>query len=435
MSCQTNYSQRGARRNEAEESSFHSQSFREKIHSESFRKKCGQVIACWIFIIWILGICVRVSHLWIQDMPESYTKHHRLERMSGNDGKFWKGNPDGGIYDGREGIECREYYHYKYNLRGKLSKTEYYRHHEYYEDVWCQSDTTHYQYDLQGRIARKRVGQEQWIYKYTKDGHTETRKSGDSKRQDTYTYDAAGNLTFSRLEIRYAQGHEHETTISYDEQNRRVQETLKIGNGPAYVSLTEDYDEENHTGLIQEYNSKGGVLCIGLSTYDEEWREIGNIWFDLTQMSENEAAENLSQYKNVGYWADYRDGRLMEELSNRWNSNDGNGGWYEAYDYDKDGNCIWDINVFGKGMIYMTRYEYDGQGRMTDQYNYNCSGVETWEQLRSDGNRLTIDNDMEDDSLRITTTAPDGTLINQFVYEKGQILQYTPEGEACWYRR
>ncbi|MCM1113759.1 MAG: hypothetical protein NC399_10955 [Muribaculum sp.] len=393
-------------------------------------------MASWIFIIWVLGICVHISQLWMQDQSAGDVKHPRLERMSGNDGKFWKGSPDGGVYDDIEGIECREYYHYKYDLQGRLSKTEYYRHHEYYEDVWCASTVTRYRYDLQGRLKRKSTDQDKWIYEYTKSGYTETCRSDGSRREDTNRYDAAGNLVYSRLESRYAVGHERETTISYDEQGRKVQETSAVGEMEPYVSLTIDYDEETHTGLEKYYGSGGGLLCMGLSTYDEEWREIDNLWCESTAVSGN--AENVwSNYVNMGYWADYRDGRLMEEMDNRWSPDSGNSGRYEAYDYDKDGNCIWNIRafcVFGEGRIYMTRYEYDGRGRMTDEYSYTCSEVESWEQLRSDGIRLKIENGTEEGwPLRITTTAPDGTLVNQFIYGKGQLLQCMPEGAVCWY--
>ena len=388
--------------------------------------------------VWMLCMAVNVSRLWIKDAPQPKKTEKRVwEQMYGNDGKFWRGSPDASGYADMEGIKCRTYHHYSYDKQGRQRKTEYYRKHDYYDDVWCLSDVTTYEYDGQGRMTSATGWSSENVYEYGDEGYSRIyRYYASGSKEDIYVYDGQDNLLSSRVTTRYSAGYEMETTFSYDEKNRKVQETTKVGKNPEYVSLTIEYDDKAHTGLSKSYNSKGELQCITLSRYDEEWRELGNIWCDVNTLPKNVSPEDWTDYHTVGCWAYYQDGLLMEELTNtkggeRWNS-----GWYEAYDYDEAGNCVLNITVYVKGDIYLSRYEFDNNGNMTDSYFYNCGDVKIWEVSLTDGGSLVIDNDEEDgEPFSITRRAPDGSVINRFVYGDGEIMQYTPTDQVCWYTR
>lgn len=418
---------------------------------EPFNKKTvkknrwRQFVISFCIVVWAVYTCAVLSLLWTKDssMAESgksfwesiFAGNDKAdwEHLSGNDGKFWRGTPDSSSYSTMEGVECREYYHYSYDRQGRLCRTDYYRHHDYYEDIWCLDDEIDYEYDRQGRITKQSGWLNEWIYEYTENGYSKTYRYYSSGKEDTYIYDGKGNLTASRITTRYAAGYEVETTFLYDERNRLLQQTSRPGDNPAYLSLTKEYDDETHTALMKTYSEKGELKCIGRSAYDEEWRETANLWCDVEKLPEAVPTEDWADYSTVGYWADYQDGKLMEELTNERGGSDWNSGWYEAYDYDENGNCILNISIFSEGDMYMVRYEYDDLGRKTDEYHYNCSGVKNWEPL-SDGSLLVIQNDTEDEEpLSITRLAQDGALVNQFVYGEDSVMQYTPAGDVCWH--
>ena len=389
-------------------------------------------------IVWAIYASVSISRLWTKDAPKPEKAAKRVwEQMVGNDGKFWRGSPDASGYADMDGVECRTYYHYSYDRQGRRQKTEYYRKHDYYEDVWCLSDEITYAYDGQDRMVSATGLSSENVYEYGSEGYSRIYRyyhSGD--KRDTYVYDGQDNLISSRVTTRYSAGYEMETTFSYDERNRKIQETTKIGKNPAYVSLTIDYDSEAHTGLSKSYNSKGELQCITLSRYDEEWRELGNIWCDVSTLPKNVSPEDWMDYHTVGCWAYYQDGLLMEELTNTKGGKYWNSGWYEAYDYDEDGNCILNITVFGEGEIYLKRYEFDKKGNMTDEYYYSCNDVKNWEVSLTDGGSIVIDNDGEDrEPFSIIRRAPDGSILNQFVYGDDEIMQYTPTDQVCWYTK
>ncbi len=410
------------------------------------RNRWRQLAVSFWIVVWAICTCASLSWIWLRGSSAAESGRTLFEslltekdkpdweQLSGNDGKLWRGTPDSSSYNTMEGVECREYYHYSYDRRGRLCRTEDYRHHVYYEDIWCLSDEIDYEYDRQGRIVKESGWSDEWVYEYTEDGYSKTYCFYYTGKKDVYNYDGKGNLTASRITSRYAPGYEAETAFLYDENNRLLRKTSKTGDNAAYVSLTREFDDEAHTVLNKTYNSKGELQCIGRSTCDEEGREIANLWCDVEKLPGDIPVEDWADYSTVGYWADYQDGKLMEELTNEWGGDNWNSGWYEAYDYDKNGNCILNISVFMEGSIYMVRYEYDDRGRKTDEYHYNCSEVKNWELPLSDGSTLVIKNDTEDEEpLSIARLASDGMSVNQFVYGEDSVMQYTPEGDVCWY--
>lgn len=375
--------------------------------------------AVMILVMAVLTLYFTVMRMGNEPQPASRT----WKQMPGNDGKMWEGNPDISGYSGIEGVECREYEHHSYDKEGRRIRTEIFRKHEYYPNVWCLNDAITYEYDSQGRVTSRAGESDRWDYTYDESGYTETYQfayAGD--RRDVYVYDSRDLLIFSRLTHRYAAGFEHELRIDYDEQGRRIRETSRIGQDPAYVSRTVVYDDEARTGLAQTYNAQGEAECIVLSRYDEEGRELDNVWCDLSALPEGVSEELWENYSTVGYRAYYQDGRLAEELTDQSGGCPGGTGvWYEAYDYDRDGNRLLDLTVFGQGSIYLERYVYDGQGNLTDRYYYNCCKVQDWEIVMSNGDRIVINNDGAAEPFAVTRERADKSLLHRFVYEDGKV--------------
>lgn len=377
----------------------------------------------------------RVSTLWSQDwqgVTSGSTRSH-WEQMRGNDGKFWKGSPDESEYADMEGVRLVGYRQYFYDRQGRLSRVNIFRHHDYYEDVWVLSDEETCEYDHQGRISSRQAvrGNEQWNYEYTDSGYTVSRTgySNDS-RPDIYTYDLAGNLIYFRNATNYR--YAHSTTFAYDGKNRLVRQILEVEGSSPYVTLTIEYDEENHTSVETEYDSNGGALYIWYHSYDENWEKTDSVWYAVKDIPGSQTPEEFADYFTKGYWAYHSGGVRMAEMSNEpWNESRNNSK-YTAYDYDIHGNCIMEFNVYGVGFVYMTRYVYDGQDRLTEEFEYNFSDVTFWERQQADGNMLTLQVG-EDGIMRVTRTAPEGALVNQFVYgEKEVEMQYTPSDAVCW---
>ena len=91
-----------------------------------------------------------------------------------------------------------------------------------------------------------------------------------------------------------------------------------------------------------------------------------------------------------------------------------------------------ELKVYRVGFVYLYRYVYDGKNRLTEKFDYNFDEVDFWEQPQSDGSVLTLEVS-RDGVLGITRTAPDGTLLNRFVYDENEVdIQQTPEGILCW---
>lgn len=378
----------------------------------------------------------RVSTLWSQDWQSAAASGNdksNWEHMNGNDGKFWRGTPDESIYAGMENVRLVGYQQYLYDRKGMLSKVNTFRHHDYYEDVWVLSDEETYEYDGQGRISSRQAvqGNKQWTYEYTDSGYTKSCSGYPNySKPDIYTYDLADNLIYYRnvTNYRYAHG----TTFEYDEQNRLVRKILEVEGSSPYITLTIEYDEENYTSVETEYNSNGEALYIWYNTYDENWEKTDSVWYAVKDIPEGQIPEEFADYFTKGYWVYDSGGGRMAEMSNEPWKESRNNSKYTAYDYDIHGNCIMELNVYSVGFVYMTRYVYDGQDRLKEEFEYDFSEVTFWERQQWDGNMLTLQVE-EDGSMSVTRTTPDGMLVNQFVYEDDEVeMQYTPSEAVCW---
>lgn len=376
-----------------------------------------------------------VITLWGGDWQGAVRKEPKSgwEHMSGNDGKFWKGSPDDSEYAQMDGVRLVRYCQYRYRSGGQLSRINTFRHHDYYEDIWVLSDEEIYEYDFQGRISHRQAvqGNEQWIYEYTDSGYTINRYlySNESK-PDIYTYDLKDNLIYYRNATNYR--YAHATIFEYDGQNRLVRKILEVeGNNP-YVTLTMEYDEENHTAVGTEYDSHGEKAYIWYHTYDENWEKVDSVWYAVEEIPPDRTPEECKDYFTKGYWAYFVDGVMMAEMSNEPWKESRNNSEYTAYDYDVHGNCVMELNVYGVGFAYMTRYVYDAQDRLIEEFEYDFSDVAFWERQQADGNLLTLQAE-EDGAMSITRTAPGGEVIQQFVYgEQGVEIQYISGETVYW---
>lgn len=377
-----------------------------------------------------------VSGLWSEDWRAAISSGNlksNWEHMSGNDGKFWRGTPDDSVYADMEDVRLSEYFQYIYDSRGRLSRVNTFRHHSYYEDVWVLSDEEIYEYDDQGRISERQAiqGNTRWAYEYTDSGYTIRCSSYPNyNKPDIYTYDLAGNLIYFRNATNYR--YAHGTTFEYDGQNRLVRKILEVEGSEPYVTLTAEYDEENHTSVETEYDPDGQALYVWHSVYDENREKTDSLWYTVKDIPEGHVAEEYADYYTRGYWRYCANGVKMEEMNNEPWKETRNNSKYIAYDYDSRGNCIMELNVYGVGFISMNRYIYDDRNRLTEEYRYDFSETKFWERLQSDGSLLTLRADGEE-PVSITRTAPDGALINRFVYGESEVeTQDTPAGTLCW---
>lgn len=392
----------------------------------------------FLFVAALTFMCAyKVSTFWLDDQGAKPKKNWK--QMSGNDGKFWKGTPDNSVYSTMEGVRLTEYFQYFYDSKDRLEKVNTFRHHDYYKDVWVLSNEETYEYDSQGRVIRRQEvqGDGERIYEYTQDGCTESESSYSQKNGFITRYDPAGNQIYFRNAVNYR--FPHVTTCEYDEKNRLVKKMLEVEGKapygmPSHVILSIEYDEKNYTAVETEYDSAGEVTHIWFSTYDESWNKTGSTWYAPESVPKGYSPEECEDYYTKGYWISYSGGRVLEEMSNEpWKSTR-NSSEYTAYDYDGSGNCIMELRVYGVGYAYLYRYVYDGRNRLTEEYSYNIKDVKFWEQLQWDGSRLTLQVS-DDESMSITRTGPDGTLINRFVYGEWEVdVQYTPTETIYWQR-
>lgn len=390
------------------------------------------------FVVAFAAILILTMGFWTRNSwTDPRQPERNWEQMRGNDGKFWKGTPDGGAYADIEGAELREYFQYFYDEQGRLSKINTFRPHTNYDDVWVLANEETCQYDARGRIVvrQETQGATEKVYEYTPEGCTKTESDSSHSAGRVSRYDTEGNRIYFRNAVNYR--YPHVTVYEYDEKNRLVRKTLEIEGRepygvPAYVTYTAEYDEENYTSVETEYDRQEEAVYVWHSTYDENWSKTGSVWYATEKIPEGYTPEECVSCYTRGYWKSTAEGRLMEEMKNDpWKDNR-NDSEYTACDYDGNGNRILELKVYSAGFAYLYRYVYDSRNRMTEQYNYNMNDVMFWERRLCDGSRLVLQVS-EEGSLSLERTARDGALLNRFVYGEEEVkIQLTPEGIVSW---
>lgn len=402
------------------------------IQKPSRAKKWEKIAAGFWTVMVLIACLIYASHPWA---GESADAKKNWEQMRGNDGTFWKGSPDDSGYADAEGMRCQAYYQYFYDSDGRLSKKNTFFPHDYYEDVWVLHTVETYEYDELGRISRssETSRNRQWVYEYTEEGYTKTMSDDDRTNGFLYTYDSSGNCVYFRNAVNFS--FPRATAYEYDEKGRKIREILEVEGKPPYgtppcVVLDIEYDDENYTSVGTEYDWDGEITYIWHNTYDQEWRRTESSWYAAEDIPEGYSAETCEAYYAKGYLASYSGGRLIEEVSN-YPKTAWEGGYYAAYDYDGNGNCIMVLRVYGADLAGLERYVYT-DGRLTEEYYYDMDDVAFWERQQADGSRLTLQSDGEE-QLTITRTGADGALINRFVYGKLHIeAQDTPTETIYW---
>lgn len=351
-----------------------------------------------------------------------------------NNGTVWKGNPDESIYADMEELRCYAYYKYQYDLRGRVKRIDEYRKHDYNPDSWVGGSYESYKYDLQGRLKEKKDDYTLWSCEYSKEGRTETEHSltGGSAGDDVYIYDAQGNLSAATQAIRYRYPHRY--TYEYDGNNRMIRETEQIGSEDAYVLRTVEYDDANNTSLERIWTSEGELYQITRNVYDDKGQKTEGFWCYPEELPRGVSVEEYGNYSTRGYWAKYEDGLLIEEMTNESSGPSHSGtSTYRVYDYDSDGNCILELWLY-RDVMYMDRYEYDGQGRLKEVFRYDCDDAMRFDRRLRDGSILSIRRDEESgEIISVSRISAQNDLIDQIVFDgKAAAAQYTPEGTVTW---
>ncbi|MCM1025050.1 MAG: hypothetical protein NC432_01355 [Roseburia sp.] len=265
-----------------------------------------KLVAGIIMFLVTVVMAVRISDLWRDDWQEKSKSD--WTQMRGNDGKFWQGTPDNGVYADKEGVELRIYYQYFYDGDGRLSRINTFHPHTNYEDVWVLSNEETCQYDSRGRVSvrQETQGDTKKVYEYTAEGYTETESSSYASAGRVAKYDQAGNQIYFRNAVNYR--YPHVTRSEYDEKNRLVRKTLEVEGKepygvPEYVTYTAEYDEENYRSVETEYDSQGNIVYIWHSTYDANWSKTGSVWYVPEGYHQDEELEGYTQGKESGEYA------------------------------------------------------------------------------------------------------------------------------------
>ena len=343
------------------------------------------------------------------------------------------------IYARVEDVKCNEYTRYFYNSQNQLVRALIYRHPEARPDDWHEYQEEIWEYDSEGRLFYQEVGyvtgEEKSVsyrreYTYTEHGYTVTGYHLSQDRPEwEFTYDTEGNLVASS----YYNSHYY-YTFTYDTLGRRIGTALEyhhleiVGEGETQktvfegITQTIEWDDERYTYVEGAYSYNGTLMDLWIGSCDDEWQVTGEVWCDGKDVPQK--VVNIAPHCRLEYWADYRDGLLVEELSRERKD------IYQVYDYNEDGNRTLTLTVYlVSGYTSMERYVYDEQGRLAEEYIYNDLQVQNWEQQLCDGSVILIQrNDEMNDLVSISRTSANGELLNRFVFDSnGELdVQYTP---------
>ena len=238
-------------------------------------------------------------------------------------------------------------------------------------------------YDSEGRdieyIGKNRNGYE---YRYEK----EYNESGICIKYTEYTdlgttikeYDNNGNLMRednSSKEVKY----------TYDEKNRETSHISYEKSSGEIIEATTEYDDEKKASVTtyissepttlhkKTYDDKGNVLTseegvlvdgeynLQLShefRYDDENREV----YHLFRVTDNVADEEISKYNE--------NGKLVEKIENNIRGTEVKEDARAEYEYDDNGNLIWESYKSGS-WGYETTYEYDEKNGLIREIEKN----------------------------------------------------------------
>ena len=355
---------------------------------------------------------------------------------------------DDSIYANMEGVHCSAYIKYFYDDNGLLTEMLTYTQRDAEPRDWTPHTDEIWTYDSQGRITLYETHlpyltetlSRQKIYEYSEKGCVMTVRNPDDTLEDTYTYDEQGRLVESYQTRRFRYPHQY--FYSYDELGRQVSvitespvydyanvydedgnvESIQLYNKRMETLVLEtEWDDKNFTSREKKCNSQGELLGAWFSIYAPDWQQTCGVWCNGDEVPAGET--DYLPYCKLGYWAEYREGLLVEKLVHERDRDSGNTGFeFQAFDYDRDGNITQELAVYSSRFT-MYRYVYDEQGLLKETFRYENIKVPTWEQELCDGSVILISWDEEQEKLStIVHRSAEGDILNLFEFdERGRI--------------
>lgn len=127
----------------------------------------------------------------------------------------------------------------------------------------------------------------------------------------------------------------------YDNDNRLIQEWQHKNYWPSSVTMYSDYDEHGNYGIIEKITSWGGSLY-----------KQGDPWYDLDYIDYDEVRSTTHYY----YTYEYDETERLTSVVRT--NHDGSGRSTYIYEYDSQGNLIYEKNYSGD--IYLREYHSNG---------------------------------------------------------------------------
>lgn len=315
---------------------------------------------------------------------------------------------------------------------------------------------TYYTYDQEGRLIYEEYTSAGYYeeppelsttaYEYTENGSVKIEISEYWDYERISTKDKMGNMVLYEEKLYFLTSR---SEINYDEKGRLLLYTKftnrEGSNNSAFHQLRVVWDDTQSVRTVMSFEDPDGEpIQVWIDSYSEDGRRLdcgysGN--HRLIGLSPEHLPENLREYCYQAYWADYdAEGRRMEcagqdagtarEIMALLQYDSFSIYSYYAFSYTERGLMEWEISCSNE-YLYLKHYLYDENDRLMEEFTYKIC-TDEWEQILSDGSVLTFTR--EDSKIQsICRRAADGSLINELIYEDGEILlQHTAEGEILW---
>lgn len=192
--------------------------------------------------------------------------------------------------------------------------------------------------------------------------------------------------------------------------------------------VTYDYDNFQSVEVIDN----GDGYKIWLDSYDDDWNRISSCWYEGSTDISGYSVQRIEMLSKPGYYADYDNKRLVEEICNEYTKKVRRSyktSQYNFYDYDESGRKTWYYHMLNSdNRLYACNYIYDDKGNVAREVNYTIKG--DWQHTLYDGSIIAISRDAEGNLLEITRTGGDGVIMHRFLFDKDQKLLYSADADG-----